>query len=443
MTTTARPGCRDCSTPSPLTPLADDGRRQGVHGLSRRHFFGAAAALGAGLAAVPSVSVRAAFGAEPGAAADVLVVLSLRGGSDGLSVVPPVGDPHYTAARPSIAVPADVALPLDRTFALHPALAPLAHEWGQGRLAVVPGVGQPNASRSHFSATEELERAAPGGSVRSGWLDRALSTGPTGSPFVALQVGTGVLRQQLLGPAPEIAVDELDDLGLWGSDWIGPGWSDAIRALQDTELGGHAPPGVAAARQALDAVDTVEAVREADPDPHHGAAYPDSSLGRTLAEVARLVRADVGLRVVAVDVGSWDMHEDLGRHDAEWGRMRRELDDVGRSLAAFQTDLGADRGRVTTVTLTEFGRRVAENGTGGTDHGYGQTMLLLGGGVVGGVHGEWRGLAPEVLDDGDVPGTTDYRDVLGEVLVRRCGVGSLAQVFPDHSPSWRGLVRGR
>jgi uncharacterized protein (DUF1501 family) len=177
--------------------------------------------------------------------------------------------------------------------------------------------------------------------------------------------------------------------------------------------------------------------------PANGAVYPeDSDLGRALRDVVRLIRAKVGLQVACVDFGDWDMHEDVGAPDR--GRLHDHLDELARCLAAFATDLGPLLDDLTLVTLSEFGRRVEENGSGGTDHGHGNAVLLLGGGVVGGtVHGRWPGLADADLVDGDLAGATDYRQLLAEVLTARCGVGSVASVFPGLTPAPLGVVRPR
>jgi uncharacterized protein (DUF1501 family) len=170
--------------------------------------------------------------------------------------------------------------------------------------------------------------------------------------------------------------------------------------------------------------------------------YPDSDLGHALSDIARLIKANVGLQVAAVDYGDWDMHAGMGGPDNGW--MHDHLTELSRSLSSFATDLGANLANVTLVTLTEFGRRVEENGSGGTDHGYGQVVLLLGGGIEGGiVHGTWPGLAAGNLVDGDLNGLNDYRLVLAEILEKRCGAGSVGQIFPGISGARFGIVRPR
>jgi uncharacterized protein (DUF1501 family) len=379
--------------------------------------------------------------AAPGYTGDVLVVLSLRGGFDGLGAIVPVSDPDYLRLRPTIGVPAAQALPLDRTFGLHPALAPLLPLWAARRLAVVHAVGQADPSRSHFEAMAEMERAAPGTSLRTGWLDRVVGLRSHASAFQATQVGQTGLSQALAGPAPTLSIDTVKDFGLDGAD--DPAelarWLTALHTL-------HTGAPAVLAENAAGVSAAVAACRRIDAagdTPAGGAAYPDTELGRALRDVVRLIRAGVGLQVAAVDFGNWDMHADVGSPAA--GRMHDHLAELAQALAAFAADLGpAGLDGVTLVTLSEFGRRVEENGSGGVDHGHGNAVLLLGGGVQGGtVHGRWPGLSQQALVDGDLAGSTDYRVVLGEILTARCGVRSAKDVFPGLTGAPLGVVRPR
>jgi uncharacterized protein (DUF1501 family) len=418
-------------------------------GLTRRTLLRTATAAGAlGLvttAVGEGVTTRYAFADTTPAAApatgDVLVVLSLRGGFDGLGAIVPVGDPDWAGLRPSLGLDTGALLPLTGIFGLHPALAPLLPLWQNGRLAAVHAVGQSDPSRSHFAAMAELERAAPGTSVRTGWLDRTLGLRAPGSVFQATQVGSSRASGALAGPHHELTMNGIDDVDLWGA------WDAQQRALWTTTLDrlhAGAPASVRrAASGAVQAVRTSAAIIAAKDGPANGAAYPeDSDLGKALRDVARLVRAKVGLQVACVDFGDWDMHEGMGRPDQ--GRMHDHLDELARCLVAFATDLGPLLDDLTLVTLSEFGRRAEENGSGGTDHGHGNAVLLLGGGVVGGtVHGRWPGLARDDLVDGDLAGATDYRQLLAEVLTARCGVPSVGSVFPGLTPAPLGVVRAR
>lgn len=407
-------------------------------GLSRRQLLGAATAAAAmgvvGGAVGDLASARYAF-AGTDYSGDVLVVLSLRGGFDGLSAVVPAADPSYASARPGIGVPTASLLPLDATFGLHPALAPLKPLWDAGQLAAVHAVGQPDPTRSHFRAMQEMERAAPGSSLRTGWLDRVSSAQGAGTAFATVGIGVESNQQALVGPAPALLMPGVDDFQLSSADNAAERarWTKALSTMHAKARADVAEP----ARLALRALGTAAGL----PSAPNVAGYPDGDLGDALRDVARLVKASVGLRVATVDFGDWDMHVGLGRADDGW--MTRQLTDLGTALAAFAADLGPDMSRVTLVTLSEFGRRVKENASGGLDHGHGNLMLLLGGGIVGGrMHGGWPGLSPGALLDGDLPATNDYRVVLAEVLERRCGVAA-AQVFPRLGSARLGLARPR
>lgn len=412
-------------------------------GLSRRTLLrrlATAGALAAALTIAEDATARYAFAADPAAyAGDVLVVLSLRGGFDGLNAVVPIGDPGYLSARPTIGIRAGALIPAGGVFGLHPALKPLKKHWDAGTFGAVQAVGQPSPTRSHFQAMSELERAAPGSSLRTGWLDRAIGLRPGGTAFQAAQVGSMQVAQSLAGPSPALSMQSIKDFdlgGAWDADQRAR-WSRALRTLHGPspkEVGGPAAA-------ALAAVATTSRLAAVSYVPADGARYPvNSPLGSALKDVARLIKAKVGLQVASVDQGDWDMHAGMGTADHGW--MHDRLSDLALSLAAFATDLGPQLNRVTLVTLSEFGRRVAENGSGGVDHGHANAVLLLGGGIVGGrVHGSWPGLAADELADGDLAGTTDYRLVLGEILQKRCGAGSLSGVFPGLTGSPIGVAR--
>lgn len=413
--------------------------------ISRRSFLKAAGATGvvAGLAS-EGMFTRLAFGATP-YVGDVLVVLSLRGGMDCLqAVVPATAEQYgyYADWRPNIAVAQNQLLALDSRFGMHPSMTALKPLYDAGSFGVVQAVGMAQPNRSHFSAMEEMERAAPGTSLRTGWLDRVLGLRETGSPFQASQLGSNSAAAAFLGPAPELAMWNVDGFELSGA------WNPAEATRWDTALRGvndGAPAVIAApALTALGALSTASELRAAGYTPENGAAYPDSGLGEALRDVARLIKANVGLQVAAVDYGDWDMH--AGQGDVGGGWMVDHLTELSSALAAFSTDLGATMGDVTLITLTEFGRRIEENGSGGTDHGFGQSVFLMGGGVRGGqVHGTWPGLAPQDLVDGDLDATTDYRNLLAEVLEKRCGAGSseVAGIFPGISSDRLNVVQPR
>ena len=401
--------------------------------LSRRRLLGGAAAGLSGLAAA-GLSTQVAFAAGPGYTGDTLVLLSLRGGFDGLSAIVPIGDPDYYRARPSIGVPKSQVIAGDGTFGLHPAMAPLLPLWRGGQLAAVHAVGQPNPTRSHFAAMEAMENAAPGTSIRSGWLDRMIgSTGATG-PLAGVSLGHAMPARVLAGPAPAVPMATIDGFTLAG-DRNRP-VAAALRAMY-----ADAPALLAGPAQAADRALAASAALRATPYP--AAGYPATGLGAALRDVARLIKAKAGLVTAAVDCGDWDMHDSLGA-PAPGRRMFDNLTDLSLALAAFAADLGDAMKDVTLVTVSEFGRRVAENASHGADHGHGNAMLLLGGGVRGGrVYANWPSLAPGALVDGDLAATSDYRSVIGEILQKRCGLGALSGVFPSVTPSGFGLVAAR
>jgi uncharacterized protein (DUF1501 family) len=413
-----------------------------VKTLTRRRALGRALAAGAagalaGLAG-DQLATQLAF-ADPGYTGDVLVVLSLRGGFDGLSAVVPWGDPHYYRARPTIGVPKTRTIGNVAGFGLNPALRSLLPLWSAGRLGAVHAVGQPAPNRSHFSAMEELERAAPGTSLRTGWLDRLLGVNGASSPFNGVSVGTALPQRALAGPSPDLGLMAVDDFTLTADDGRRP-ISSTLSALYANAPAILRQP----ARQLTDAVATTGKLSAAGYTAANGAVYPDTELGAALRDVARLVKAQVGLMTACVDSGDWDLHENLGTA-VEGQKMYDRLHRLALALAAFAADLGpAWLGRVTLVTISEFGRRVAENGSKGLDHGYGNAMLVLGGGVRGGrVYGRWPTLSPARLVAGDLAVTTDYRSVIGEILQKRCSVSSPASVFPNVKPSTLGLVTPR
>lgn len=403
--------------------------------VSRRGLLRGALATGAGLstaAAFGTAFVETSYAATRSAPA-VLVVLSMRGAVDGMSLVVPHGDPTYYAARPGIAVPSAQLLAKDGFFGLHPHLAPLLPLWSSGRMAAVHATGLPAPNRSHFSAMEEVEDAAPGSSTRTGWLNRLIGRDTYTSPLQALQIGSGNPPTSLAGPQASVAIKGIADMQIAGVDkWDVNG--RRTRSLRTTWGSVPGPLG-AGARAAMTAVNDFARVRASSTTPANGASYPKGDFGRAMAETARTIRGDVGAEVITVDYGSWDHHVNLGPLD--WGSMQRMTTELAKVLAAFFTDLGPLAEKVTVVALSEFGRRVKQNANYGLDHGWGNVMLLLGAGVRGGYHGTWPGLVNEV--NADLSVTTDYRSVLSEVVVTRLGASS-ATVFPGFTPEPVGVM---
>jgi uncharacterized protein (DUF1501 family) len=292
---------------------------------------------------------------------------------------------------------------------------------------------------------DNLERGAPGQkSLTSGWLARHLgqntptATQPQGEPpFRA--VGFGALLQGSLRGGNATAITSLESFTLQARPTDLP----RIRAAHGQIYQGQ---GMLAAigQQTLAAIETIERITSGGKQryqPADGARYPATPFGKALMQIAQLTKADVGLEVACADIGDWDTHINQGGAD---GEMAANLQEFAEGLSALYTDLAEHLGRVTIVTMSEFGRRVAENGGGGTDHGHGNVMFALGGAVQGGkVYGQWPGLAPEQrYGPGDLAITTDFRDVLGELLMQRRGVQSLTEIFPGYTQIQRlGLFR--
>ena len=395
---------------------------------SRRQFLRSAGALAA-LGAVPGFLGRA-LAASEAATGKTLVLVFLRGGADGLSIVPPVGDPAYRAARPTLALAAPGkdggALRLDDVFALHPALAPLMPLWSDGTLGIVHAAGLPGATRSHFDAQDFCESGTPGlKSTADGWLNRAVqrASGRDGAfRVVAVQP---TLPRMLVGDAPAVAMS-LGQFRLPG----GPGSSGAFDALYaqavDTAL-------------RTTGLETFEALREAGSaklaqlPPSNGAEYGNAPVARRLQDVARLIRSGVGLQVAVTDMGGWDTHVGEG---TEKGQLASRLTELGGALAAFARDLGARWADTRVVVMTEFGRTARENGNRGTDHGTASVMLVLGGGVRGGrVVGGYRGLGrSELFEERDLAIGTDVRAVLWEAARGQLALQDASRVFPGFSP---------
>lgn len=408
-----------CATPGQDRALtASLTRRRLLSGL------GAVGAVALGEAAMP----RLAFAAAGPTRSDLIVSVFLRGAMDGLSAVVPYADVDYHAARPGIRVPANRVLKLDASFGLHPVLRPMLPAWHRGHLAIVHAVGSPHPTRSHFDAQDFMECGVPGDpSISTGWLGRHLASRPSGSALRAVAVGSNV-QLSLRGPVPAVSLKRIADFSLVAEN--------AQRTVLETTLdrlyAGLAHPMGAAGVSTVGATRRLRALARTTYTPAGGAKYPATDLGRQLSEVARLAKARLGLEAACVDANGWDTHDAMGTHSS--GRMTNLLAELGQALGAFYTDLAGLRG-VTVVVMSEFGRRVAENGNGGTDHGHGGVMFVMGAGIKGRrVYGRWPGLAPAQLDRGDLRVTTDYRDVLADVLTARGGGTHLANVFPRFTP---------
>jgi len=360
---------------------------------------------------------------------DVLVCVFQRGAADGMNSVVPYGDDDYYNLRPRIAVPppgqADGALDLDGFFGLHPAAWQLLPLYQSGALAVVHATGLPHGSRSHFDAQALTESgAADKQFLGTGWIGRhlAATATPADRPFRAVAI-SGAVPMALIGAEDPLAVDSLEQFGL--GDAGGSSFQSTLDSLYAADK-----PYASVAQASLTAIDELAAAEPTQYPPENGADYPDSQLGSGLLQAAQLIKADLGVEVICVDVGGWDHHENLP------SVLPGSLADLAASLSAFHTDLGDTMEHVTLTVITEFGRTAADNISNGTDHGTGGCAWLLGGGVVGAqVAGTWPGLDAGSLFDGqDLAITTDIRDVLIQLLQRRLLDAGAAGQFPDFTP---------
>jgi uncharacterized protein (DUF1501 family) len=408
-------------------------------GVSRRRFL---AGLAATSGAVVATSMfgdalrQTSFGATRGG--NVVVVISLRGGIDGLGMVVPHGDPGYYSARPRIALPRNSLVAQDEMFGLHPGMAPLQWLWTAGEVAAVHAVGMEVPNRSHFLAMEEVEDADPTSSVRRGWVNRMIGLDQDVDPYEAVNLGNPITPTSLVGSSPVLATGTLGSITLSGATGT---YSARRRTQLDTVWGKASGPLGTAARSALTTVRELAPVVNATYKPSvvYPTSWPATGLSDALKDSAQLIKADVGTEVVTIDYGSWDMHSDYGT--TEYGNMQNMVGGFARVVSAFMRDLGPLRSRVTLVTISEFGRRVPENGNRGLDHGWGNMMLLMGGGVRGGYYADWPGLGRDSLEDGDLQVTTDYRNVLGELVSTRFPRRPATSVFPGLAYRPLGVMR--
>jgi uncharacterized protein (DUF1501 family) len=396
-----------------------------------------------------------------------LICIFQRGAVDGLSMVVPFGEDAYYRMRRGIAIPAprrtgdEGALDLDGYLGLHPALAPLHELYGRGELAIVQAVGSPHPTRSHFDAQDFMETGTPGmKSTEDGWLNRVLQTTrcgcdgrtlsdgeahaadhATGQVAMASDLATlrgiamaSALPRSLVGAHPALAVPDLESFGVAGD------LDAAFRRLYRTDRGDAVS---AAAGEAFEAVGVLESIDPARYRPEPGAEYPNGDFGRALRQIAQLIKADVGLEIAFADLGGWDTH--VGQGGVQ-GQLAGRLTELARGIGALYADLGDRMEDVVILTMSEFGRTAAENGSGGTDHGHANVMFAIGGPVNGGrVLGDWPGLEREQLYEGrDLALTTDFRDVFAEIAYGHLGAEDLEAVFPGYGadPSrWRRVLR--
>ena len=394
--------------------------------------FGVMAAAPEFLHQFASAQTKNAFGKRK-----ILVTIFQRGAVDGLNMIVPHGDSEYYNLRRSIAVPqpgkTDGAIDLDRHFGLHPSMRPLEAFWRSKQLSVIHAAGSPDNTRSHFDAQDYMESGTPGvKGTRDGWLNRTLQATQTKdvSPFRAVSM-TQSLPRALYGRSPSVAMTNLSDFtikaGLYTTDLKG-GFEGIYEQNAKDTLG-------ETGKETFEAVNFLKSVNPAQYKPENGAVYPNTEFGRSMMQIAQLIKAGVGLEIAFTDTGRdirWDTHTNQG---GARGQLANFLGTFSQAIAAFATDLGKRMDDVLLLTMSEFGRTARENGSRGTDHGHGNAMLVLGNSVKGGkVYGDWKGLRSDQLNEGrDLAVTTDFRDVFAEVSQKHLGARDLKSIFPNYS----------
>lgn len=410
--------------------------------LNRRQFLAWSGLAGMAAAAAPAWLPRVSFARSFSSGRDVVVAIYLRGGCDGLSLVCPFGDPAYYTARPNLAVPppdaaTNPAVNLDGYFGLSPAMAPLLEPYQAGKLAIVHATGSTDSSRSHFDAQKFMEVGKPGdASLITGWLGRHLITAnPTDPTAVLRAVGVAnQLQTSLVGGPKTLPIPDVTSYGL-----SGPAATRTARlnylAARYAEL---EDPLKASALNTQATIAVLGGIGFASYVPQGGATYSTSSFQRALKSTAALIKANVGVEAVAIDRSGWDTHSNQG---VFVGDMANAMSDLAGGLRAFFRDVIAQNWNVTVVLMSEFGRRVAENASLGTDHGHGNVMMVMGNRIAGGqVVSIWPTLG-NLYQNFDLQVTIDFRDILAEVVANRLGnAASLPAVFPGYTPTFRGIT---
>jgi len=392
--------------------------------ITRRYFLKSGGVALASFAVAPPFLVRTALAqtnTKAGTNHPIIIAIFQRGAADGISMVVPFGDKYYSAVRPQIAIPEpsrgsdERAIDLDGFFGLHPSLDSLKPLYDSGHLAVVHAIGSPDSTRSHFDAQDYMESGAPGNkSVSDGWLNRYLQATPANdaTPFRGVALNA-TLPRSLAGPAPAVAMQRVSDFGI-----------RARRATPEVES-----MFADLYKDTFDAVKMLRDVNSQQYKPSAGIQYPTSPFGQSLLQIAQLIKSNIGLQVAFADLGGWDTHANQG---SARGQLANRLKDFGDGLAALYRDLGDGMRDIVIVTMTEFGRAIRQNGSGGTDHGHASSLFVAGGPVKGGkVYGRWPGLAPEQLyENRDLALTTDFRTLFSEILTEHMGAKDASRIFP-------------
>jgi uncharacterized protein (DUF1501 family) len=409
--------------------------------VSRRAFIKASglAMFGLGIGGIPAFITRAAAQSKiinPYKKSKILVCIFQRGAMDGLMAVSPFTDPYLKEARPSLFMNANSngsLLDLDGRFGLHPGFQSFHQLFKDKQLAIVHGMGSPNTSRSHFDAQDYMESGTPfTKNTSSGWMNRAVGLlGHDGSPFRAVSL-TNSLPRSFYGDNPSVAISNLADFAIQAK---GNKANVNAAAQSFEELYDAAGDDLLkeTGKESFEAMRLLQKTDVKNYKPANEATYPNSPLGNSLKQICQLIKMEVGLEIAFAESGGWDTHFNQG---TDKGVFARNAADLSNSISAFWKDLGQLQDEVTLMTMTEFGRTVKQNGTGGTDHGRASCMFIVGNDVQGGqVHGVVKPLAPENLADGrDLAVTTDFRSVFSEVADKHLRLTNDKILFPD----WHG-----
>jgi uncharacterized protein (DUF1501 family) len=392
--------------------------------ITRRYFLRSSGIAVAGIGIAPSWLLRATtLSAQGRDRRKVLVAIFQRGAADGLNIVAPYFEKPYYDMRPTIAVPPpgkeNGGIDLDGRFALHPSLQPLKKLWDGRQLAIIHAAGSPDPTRSHFDAQDYMESGSPGRIGEDGWLNRALPSESVISPLRAIAI-SAQLPRTLRGSHEAVAINNLQQFETKNKEVAG-----ILEAMYATTADARLQ---ASGKGTFEAVKMIESINRGPYTPANGAQY-QGAFGNALQQVARLIKADAGVEAAFAEIGGWDHHIN------EAPQLANLLREYGAALAAFAQDMGDRMADIVLVTMSEFGRTAREDGNAGTDHGHGNVMMVLGGPVRGGkVYGRWPGLSHEQLyEERDLAVTTDFRDVLGELVARHLG-RSADQVFPAFKP---------
>jgi len=421
--------------------------------VSRRGFLkaGGVALMGVGLmGGIPAFLAEAVAGNQliaPYGKRKTLICIFQRGAMDGLMAVTPFTDEYLKAARPGLFISAaknstgKSLIDLDGHFGLHPAMQGFEQAFRDKRLAIVHGIGSPNNTRSHFDAQDYMDSGTPfNKGTASGWLNRAI--GLLGhdaiTPFTAVSL-TSAMPRSLYGDNPAVAINNLQDFAIQmrGNP---SGTNMAAKSFED--LYDQTSEGLLkqTGKESFEAIKMLQKADIKNYKPAQNVVYPNSALGNSLKQIAQLIKMDVGLEVAFTESNGWDTHFNQGNEN---GIFARNVGDLSNSMMAFWNDLDAYQDEVTVMTMTEFGRTVHQNGTGGTDHGRASCNFILGNTVNGGlVHGNLQPLSVENLEDGrDVAVTTDFRSVFSEVADKHLKVNNDRVLFPDWKSSKIGVMK--